>query len=88
MARCMLPRGVPYQIDYEEELHRYQVFFGEAEDSFEIKAAWGFSKSLLYCKTRITYCAGKLHEEPVFSGAVEMMDFLLTDLESMRQSSK
>jgi hypothetical protein len=86
LAQPMMPLVHPRDLKPQKEATRFDwLLYGTESEMFEIHGGCGFSKKLLHAFGQITYCAARMHQEPESPITPMTAQFLLRELESMRQ---
>jgi hypothetical protein len=85
----MMALPSPQTFNPEAEAGRFSwLLYGTEKDMFEIHGGCGFSKKLLHLMSQVTYCAGRLQQEPESTIVPITAKFLLRELSEMRQWSR
>ncbi|KAK2122125.1 hypothetical protein NOF04DRAFT_1374289 [Fusarium oxysporum II5] len=88
LAQPMMALPSPQTFNPEAEAGRFSwLLYGTEKDMFEIHGGCGFSKKLLHLMSQVTYCAGRLQQEPESTIVPITAKFLLRELSEMRQWS-
>jgi hypothetical protein len=88
LAQPMMPLVHPRDLKPQKEATRFDwLLYGTESEMFEIHGGCGFSKKLLHAFGQITYCAARMHQEPESPITPMTAQFLLRELETMRQWS-
>ncbi|KAF5706058.1 hypothetical protein FGLOB1_7624 [Fusarium globosum] len=89
LAQPMTALPSPQTFNPEVEAGRFSwLLYGEEKDMYEIHGGCGFSKKLLHLMSQVTYCAGRLQQEPESTIVPITAKFLLRELSEMRQWSR
>ncbi|KAF5965658.1 hypothetical protein FCOIX_12872 [Fusarium coicis] len=89
LAQPMMALPSPQTFNPEAESGRFSwLLYGTEKDMFEIHGGCGFSKKLLHLMSQVTYCAGRLQQEPESTIVPITAKFLLRELSEMRQWSR
>ncbi|KAG5763747.1 hypothetical protein H9Q69_008312 [Fusarium xylarioides] len=89
LAQPMMALPSPQTFNPEAEAGRFSwLLYGTEKDMFEIHGGCGFSKKLLHLMSQVTYCAGRLQQEPESTIVPITAKFLLRELSEMRQWSR
>ncbi|ENH61794.1 hypothetical protein FOC1_g10014746 [Fusarium oxysporum f. sp. cubense race 1] len=89
LAQPMMALPSPETFNPEAEAGRFSwLLYGTEKDMFEIHGGCGFSKKLLHLMSQVTYCAGRLQQEPESTIVPITAKFLLRELSEMRQWSR
>ena len=84
----MMPLVEPRDFKPQKEAMRFDwLLSGTEPEMFEIHGGCGFSRRLLHAFSQITYCAARMHQEPESPITPMTAQFLLRQLETMRQWS-
>ncbi|CAI6098060.1 unnamed protein product [Clonostachys chloroleuca] len=88
LAQPMMPLISPHELDPQKEASRFGwLLYGTEKEMYEIHGGCGFSKKLLHVVSQITYCAARLQQEPESPITPMTIQFLLDELQEMRQWS-
>ncbi|EXK77696.1 hypothetical protein FOQG_17610 [Fusarium oxysporum f. sp. raphani 54005] len=89
LAQPMMALTSPQTFNPEAEAGRFSwLLYGTEKDMYEIHGGCGFSKKLLHLMSQVTYCAGRLQQEPESTIVPITAKFLLRELSEMRQWSR
>ncbi|KAJ0129946.1 Catechol 1,2-dioxygenase, partial [Fusarium oxysporum f. sp. albedinis] len=89
LAQLMMALPSPQTFNPEAEAGRFSwLLYGTEKDMYEIHGGCGFSKKLLHLMSQVTYCAGRLQQEPESTIVPITAKFLLRELSEMRQWSR
>ncbi|KAF4125638.1 hypothetical protein GMORB2_0882 [Geosmithia morbida] len=88
LAQPMMPLPEPGDFDPRREAKRFGwLLYGTEKEMYEIHGGCGFSKRLLYVLSQVTSCASRLMQESESPIAPVTAEFLLKELDGMRQWS-
>ncbi|RYC80748.1 hypothetical protein BFJ63_vAg16363 [Fusarium oxysporum f. sp. narcissi] len=89
LAQLMMALPSPQTFNPGAEAGRFSwLLYGTEKDMYEIHGGCGFSKKLLHLMSQVTYCAGRLQQEPESTIVPITAKFLLRELSEMRQWSR
>ncbi|KAF5979012.1 hypothetical protein FCOIX_5556 [Fusarium coicis] len=89
LAQPLTALPSPQTFNPEAEAGRFSwLLYGTEKDLFEIHGGCGFSKKLLHLMSQVTYCAGRLQQQPESTIVPITAKFLLRELSEMRQWSR
>ncbi|KAF4338266.1 hypothetical protein FBEOM_7800 [Fusarium beomiforme] len=89
LAQPMMALPAPETFNPEAEAGRFSwLLYGTEKDMFEIHGGCGFSKKLLHLMSQVTYCAGRLQQEPESTIVPITARYLIRELSEMRQWSR
>ena len=84
----MMRLPAPDSFDPEHEASRFGwLLYGTEQDMYQIHGGCGFSKKLLHMMSQITYCAARLRQDPENIVVPMTTQYLLQELDQMRQWS-
>ncbi|PNY25595.1 Uncharacterized protein TCAP_04467 [Tolypocladium capitatum] len=88
LAQPMMKLPAPDSFDPEHEASRFGwLLYGTEQDMYQIHGGCGFSKKLLHMISQITYCAARLQQDPGNIVVPMTAQYLLQELDQMRQWS-
>ncbi|POR34629.1 Uncharacterized protein TPAR_05173 [Tolypocladium paradoxum] len=88
LAQPMMSLPAPDSFDPEHEASRFGwLLYGTEQDMYQIHGGCGFSKKLLHMMSQITYCAARLQQDPENIVVPMTAQYLLKELNQMRQWS-
>ncbi|KAL3588200.1 hypothetical protein FPOAC2_14099 [Fusarium poae] len=89
LAQPMMALPAPETFNPEAEAGRFGwLLYGTEKDMFEIHGGCGFSKKLLHLMSQVTYCAGRLQQEPESTIVPITARYQIHELSEMRQWSR
>ncbi|KAF9770036.1 hypothetical protein IL306_012461 [Fusarium sp. DS 682] len=89
LAQPMMALPAPETFSPEAEAGRFDwLLYGTEKDMFEIHGGCGFSSKLLHLMSQVTYCAGRLLQEPGSTIVPITARYLIRELSEIRQWSR
>ena len=89
LAQPMATLPPSSEFDPETDVKRFGwLLYGTKPEMYEIHGGCGFSKKLLHLISQITYCAARLQQEPESMIVPMTAEYLLQELQDMKQWSR
>ncbi|KAK2666173.1 Fungal transcription factor [Fusarium oxysporum f. sp. vasinfectum] len=89
LAQLMVTLPTPETFNSVAEAGRFSwLVHGTETDVYKIHGGCGFSRKLLHVMSQVTWCAGRLHQDPGSTVVPITATYLLRELSQMRQWSE